>query len=77
MRFPGTLVRENLAQKQLGAFVLSILPVVPGFLVIVGAVGPDSFSTFWIDLYSYAWFVTFGLSFLFYYFLTKVSPKAS
>jgi NCS1 family nucleobase:cation symporter-1 len=59
------------------AFVASIFPVIPGFLVVVEAITPESVGTFLIELYSYAWFVTFGLSFLIYYLLRKLSPGIS
>ena len=49
------------------AFGLSLLPVLPGFLVIIEALPADSISPFWVNLYSYAWFVTFFLSFAIYY----------
>jgi len=41
------------------ALILGIAPSVPGFLGTVAglAVGP-----FWMGLYSYAWFVGFGVS---------------
>lgn len=52
------------------AFGLSILPVIPGFLVAVGAAGTDTFPAFFVNLYSYAWFVTFILSGLLYFLLT-------
>lgn len=55
------------------ALVASILPVVPGFLVTVKAIPAESVGTFLVDLYSYAWFVTFGLAFLLYYLLRKLS----
>lgn len=51
------------------AFVVSILPVVPGFLVVVGAGNKDAFPAFFVNLYSYAWFVTFILSFIIYWML--------
>ncbi len=53
------------------AFIISIIPVIPGFLVAVGASPAENFSGFLINLYSYAWFVTFGLSFIIYYLFTK------
>jgi nucleobase:cation symporter-1, NCS1 family len=49
------------------AFVLSILPVIPGFLVTVGVLDAASVGTFWVELYSYTWFVTFGIAFVLYY----------
>jgi NCS1 family nucleobase:cation symporter-1 len=51
------------------AFMLSILPVLPGFLETVGLV--KSVGSFFMDLYSYAWFVTFLLSFAFYWVLKR------
>jgi nucleobase:cation symporter-1, NCS1 family len=54
------------------ALVLAISPVVPGFLRAASTPGgqvanPDFFDT----LYTYAWFVTFALGFVLYYFLMK------
>jgi NCS1 family nucleobase:cation symporter-1 len=59
------------------AFVLSLLPVIPGFLVVVGVMSAESVSTFLIELYSYAWFVTFGLSFGLYYFIKRFTLAKS
>lgn len=53
------------------AFVISLLPVIPGFLVAVGIKKETEFSSFLVSLYSYAWFITFILSFLVYLFLAK------
>jgi len=53
------------------AFVISILPVIPGFLIAVGASKAGSFPAFLNELYSYAWFVTFILSFLIYSLIAK------
>ena len=52
------------------ALVLAIAPVVPGFIRAATTPGgqvpdPTSFDT----LYTYAWFVTFGLGFVIYYVL--------
>ncbi len=53
------------------AFVLSLLPVIPGFMVAVGIYKAGYFPHVLVDLYSYAWFITFGISFLVYWMLTK------
>ncbi len=53
------------------AFIISILPVIPGFLVAVGVSDPSSFPAFLVELYSYAWFVTFIVSFLLYWILKQ------
>lgn len=53
------------------AFIISLLPVIPGFLVAVGIKKETDFSSFLVSLYSYAWFITFILSFLVYLILAK------
>ncbi|MGD9590143.1 MAG: NCS1 family nucleobase:cation symporter-1 [Pyrinomonadaceae bacterium] len=58
--------------RAVAALVLAIAPVVPGFLRAATTPGgqvaaPNLFDT----LYTYAWFVTFGVAFLLYYVLTK------
>jgi NCS1 family nucleobase:cation symporter-1 len=53
------------------AFILSIIPVIPGFLVAVGVSDADAYPQTLVNLYSYAWFVTFFLSFAIYWMITK------
>jgi NCS1 family nucleobase:cation symporter-1 len=54
------------------ALVLAILPVVPGFVrAAVTPGGRVAHPDFFDQLYSYAWFVTFGLSFLIYWLLMR------
>lgn len=53
------------------AFAVSILPVIPGFLVTVGLMDAETVGPFLVNLYSYAWFVTFALSFILYYGLKR------
>jgi NCS1 family nucleobase:cation symporter-1 len=49
------------------ALVLAVLPVVPGFIrAAVTPGGQVANPTFFDSLYTYAWFVTFGLSFVLY-----------
>src|SRR5215813_8327308 len=49
------------------ALVIAVLPVVPGFLrAAVTPGGQVANPTFFDSLYTYAWFVTFGLSFVLY-----------
>ena len=53
------------------ALVLAVLPVVPGFLrAALTPGGQVANPTFLDSLYTYAWFVTFGLSFALYLVLT-------
>jgi NCS1 family nucleobase:cation symporter-1 len=58
--------------KAILALVLAVLPVIPGFLRAAATPGgqvanPDVFD----HLYTYAWFVTFALSFAFYLILMR------
>ncbi len=50
------------------ALVVGIAPCVPGFL---GTVGVLEVSPMWTSLYSYAWFISFGLSAACYIVLTQ------
>jgi NCS1 family nucleobase:cation symporter-1 len=59
------------------AFTASTLPVVPGFLATVKVVEAESVGPFLMDLNSYAWSVTVGLSLLIYYILSKYSSRVS
>ena len=62
--------------KAVAALVLSILPVVPGF--IRAALTPGGVvegKTILDHLYTYAWFVTFALSFILYLILMRNSPQ--
>ncbi|MDP4022001.1 NCS1 family nucleobase:cation symporter-1 [Methylobacterium sp. NEAU 140] len=59
------------------AVLAGVLPNLPGFL---HAVAPASFGGvggFWIELYTYAWFVGFALAAAVYYALTKISVGAA
>jgi NCS1 family nucleobase:cation symporter-1 len=53
------------------ALVAGVVPCVPGFLA---AVGLAEVAPFWIALYHYAWFLSFGVSFLVYAGLTLRRP---
>ena len=56
--------------RAVAALVLAVLPVVPGFLrAAVTPGGQVANPTFLDSLYTYAWFVTFGLSFVLYLLL--------
>jgi NCS1 family nucleobase:cation symporter-1 len=53
------------------AMVLGILPCIPGFLMQVSERFSD-FPKIWGDLYHYAWFISFGVSFVAYLVLMKL-----
>ncbi len=52
--------------------ILAILPVLPGFFQEMKWLSTDSTSQIWSDLYSYAWFITFTLGFLFYAVFSRI-----
>jgi NCS1 family nucleobase:cation symporter-1 len=58
------------------ALVLAVLPVVPGFLhAAMTPGGQVANPTFLDSLYTYAWFVTFGLSFVLYLLLARRNDR--
>ena len=59
------------------ALLVSIAPVIPGFIRAVTTPGGRVVDpTFFDRLYSYAWFVTFALSFIIYWLLMRRQPVA-
>ncbi|MCO6475515.1 MAG: NCS1 family nucleobase:cation symporter-1 [Phaeodactylibacter sp.] len=57
------------------AFAVSLLPVLPGFLATVYLIPAESIGAFWMDLYSYAWFVTFFVAFGLYWALMQLKKQ--
>jgi NCS1 family nucleobase:cation symporter-1 len=57
--------------KAIIALLIGILPNVPGFFTTIKVFPADMFSNWIIGLYSYAWFVGFGISGLIYWLLMK------
>jgi NCS1 family nucleobase:cation symporter-1 len=51
------------------AMLLGIAPCVPGFLAAVSPSWQAAIPAFWSDLYHYAWFISFGVSFASYVIL--------
>jgi NCS1 family nucleobase:cation symporter-1 len=61
--------------RAMTALVLAVAPVVPGFVrAAVTPGGQVASPTFLDTLYTYAWFVTFGLSFVLYLALSRRRP---
>jgi NCS1 family nucleobase:cation symporter-1 len=53
--------------RAVAAFVIAIMPVMPGFIRAASTEGGAvSNPTFFDSLYIYSWFVTFGLAFVIY-----------
>ncbi len=59
------------------ALVLAVLPNLPGFLVNVKLVAPVAVPPVLVALYSYAWFVGFGIGFFVYILLRRLSAAPS
>jgi NCS1 family nucleobase:cation symporter-1 len=54
------------------ALLLGIAPCVPGFIAHVSPSAAKVVPLFWFNLYHYAWFISFGASFLAYLMLTSL-----
>lgn len=52
------------------ALAAGIAPCIPGFL---GTVSPLKVAPIWLDMYHYAWFISFGVSFVLYAVLMKAT----
>ena len=64
--------------RAIAALVLAVLPVVPGFINAAFTPGGQVANPGIFDrLYTYAWFVTFALSFVFYLILMRGSVRES
>ncbi len=64
--------------KAIAALVVAVLPVLPGFLRAASTPGGQIASPNLFDrLYTYAWFITFALSFLLYLLLMRGSSTRS
>jgi nucleobase:cation symporter-1, NCS1 family len=58
------------------AFLAGALPSLPGFLANIKVIDGAQVPAFLLGLYSYAWFVGFGVAFVVYLVLRKLAPKA-
>jgi NCS1 family nucleobase:cation symporter-1 len=66
--------RGGVNPRALVALTCGIAPCIPGFL---GTVGWAEVSTLWIDLYHYAWFISFGVSLAVYVALMVATRNTS
>jgi len=67
--------RNGFSYVAIIAFVIAVLPSVPGFLVAVHQLNPTRLPAGLVDLFDYAWFIGFGLAFVIYLVLRKLAPK--
>ena len=64
--------RSGVNWRAIATLVIAVLPVVPGFVRAVSVPGGQVANPLFVDrLYSYAWFVTFALSFVAYLVLMR------
>jgi NCS1 family nucleobase:cation symporter-1 len=59
------------------AFIIAVLPSLPGFLVQVKWIDRALVPPLLADLYGYAWFIGFGLAFVVYLALRKLTPVSA
>ena len=57
------------------AFLVAVLPSLPGFLVQVHRLDPSHVPAALVALFNYAWFIGFGLAFVIYLVLRPLAPK--
>ncbi|HEY1791350.1 MAG TPA: NCS1 family nucleobase:cation symporter-1 [Opitutaceae bacterium] len=57
------------------AFLMGVLPSVPGFLAQVGAVDAARVPAVLLHVYGFAWFAGFAIAFVAYVVLRKIAPK--
>ena len=57
--------------KAVFALVVGIIPNIPGFFTTIHVFSADTFPSWILSLYNYAWFVGFGISGLIYWLLMK------
>jgi NCS1 family nucleobase:cation symporter-1 len=56
----------------IAALILGVLPSLPGFLVVTKVLEADAVPGFFVNLYHYAWFTGFAVSFAAYLILRKI-----
>jgi nucleobase:cation symporter-1, NCS1 family len=70
--------RKGWNPRAMIALVVAVAPVVPGFIRAAFTPGGNVANPGFADhLYQYAWFVTFGLSFMLYLLLSRLEPRGT
>jgi nucleobase:cation symporter-1, NCS1 family len=59
----------------IAALLLGMAPCLPGFAVALDVVKKEVIGELWLRLYDYAWFVSFGVSFVTYLLLMQAAGK--
>jgi NCS1 family nucleobase:cation symporter-1 len=60
----------------IAAFLAGALPNLPGFLAQVGLVDPARVPVLFLDIYGFAWFAGFAISFVAYIIFRKLGPNS-
>jgi NCS1 family nucleobase:cation symporter-1 len=68
---------DGVSLVAVAAFIIAVLPSLPGFLVQVKWIDRALVPPLLADLYGYAWFIGFGLAFVIYLALRKLTPPAA
>jgi len=78
-KLDGCYAYENgVNRRAIAVLIASILPVVPGFVrAAMTPGGVVAQPNIWDHLYTYAWFVTFGLSFVAYLAIARTGGRKS
>jgi NCS1 family nucleobase:cation symporter-1 len=63
--------RNGFNPSAMVALACGVLPNIPGFLGTIKLLDPETVGAFFMRLYSYAWFVGFGVAFLVYWGMMK------
>ena len=53
------------------AFVLGVLPCLPGYLAVSGVVSPDSVGALWKSIFDFGWFFSLAVASTYYYLTAK------
>jgi len=67
--------RNGFSYVAIIAFLVGVLPSLPGFLVSVHQLDPARVPAGLVSLFDYAWFVGFALAFVIYIVLRKLAPR--
>jgi NCS1 family nucleobase:cation symporter-1 len=67
--------RNGISYVALAALLAGIFPSLPGFLATINVIDRAQVAPLLLTLYSYAWFVGFGISFALYLVLRKLAPN--
>lgn len=59
------------------AFVLGVLPCLPGYLAVSGVIGRHAVPEFWVEVHSFGWFVSLGIAGIYYYVVTAKQPRVA